>query len=185
MWTKQAYISVIATVLLLTSCAKPLLTAIDNHDRIKLDQTTLNRLTGDYEIMTIDTLRTTLPSSFMNDKTFHFENLPGKDDKVSIEIIDGNKMKMTLIDNGQVIKQKTIKFKLTDNYIEYRRNYISLFLVIINGSSSTQARIGLLTNGNITMDMSFMRMGFLGLIPFTGGSTVDYNLIYARKNGSR
>lgn len=174
----------LVTVLLLTSCAEPLLKANNSENRHKLSGTDLSNINGDYEIITVDTVGTTLTAAFMPDKLFHFENLPDTNDKISIQVVATNKIRMMLIDDGNVIRQRTIKFILTDNHIEFKRSYISPFWLLINGHTNAIVRLGLTTEGNLTMYISVVTIGFLGFIPFTGAGDTQYNLVYARKGGS-
>jgi hypothetical protein len=183
--TRIKYQLLIVTMLLLTSCAKPLLAGSTFTDRHELSAASLSEINGDYEIVTIDTARRTLTASFMPDKRYHFGNLPGQDDKISIKVISDNKIKMTLIDNGKIIRKRTIKYNLIDNCLEFNRSYISPFWVIINGYTNSIVRIGLLADGNLTMDISVLTIGFIGILPFTGAGETEYNLIYARKKENR
>jgi hypothetical protein len=126
-------------------------------------------------------METTLDESFT--KGFRFDkHRPKPGDKISLQVLDSNSVRMSLIVDGRTIRQRVIKFKLNDNYIQFKRNYVfSPVFLLINGIKNTDIRIGLLTNDNLLMDISWVTQGFLVIVPFTGERIRKYNLIYARR----
>ncbi len=107
---------------------------------------------------------------------FHSANLPDSNTSVKLEIIDKRHLKITVLQDGNIIKTKTKRGRILEGYFYLNQSAFFRFWFILNVVGFQQTRIGLLNNNNITLDTyQIGNGGFLVIIPipFGGGPDIE------------
>lgn len=159
-----------------------LLQTLSSHELSKLD--------GDYEILSTDTSYPTLARAltFTDKKVLndfnHIDQLVKNDFRLNIKSLDERHLKVTLYRQNKIVKTKTIKGKLSDNYFQFKMTKISPvspFFLILSLYKKQENRIGLTKNGELLLDSYEGGVLLLLVVPTFGGDSDVYNLIFKRK----
>jgi hypothetical protein len=152
----------------------------------------LSKLDGDYEVISTDTSYPTLARAltFTDKKRLNDFRRAGqslKDFRLNIKSLNKRHLKITVYSQNKIIKTKTIKGELSDNYFQFKMSKISpvfpLYL-ILNLYKKQKNRIGLTKGGDLLLDSYEGGVLLLIFMPTFGGDTDSYNLIFRRKNAT-
>jgi hypothetical protein len=153
----------------------------------------ISKFDGEYNILSSDTSYPTLAHALtFSDKKYlndfnHLNILAEKDVRLKIKSIDDTHLKITVYRNNKVLKTKILRGKLSDNYFQFtstKISSISPFYLILNRYRKQENRIGLLENGDLTLDSYEGGVLLLFVMPTFGGDSGSYNLIFKRRNSS-
>ena len=86
-----------------------------------------------------------------------------------MEVLDARRIKVTLLSNGQIEKEKILKGKLSQNTFEFNRRSFLVPLVLMNYYEDRKTRIAILQNGNLCLDTYTQALGNFFIFPWTGG----------------
>lgn len=155
-----------------------------------LSSNELSKLDGDYEIISTDTSYPTLARAltFTDKKVLknfnHIDQLARKDFRINVKSLDEKHLKVTLYSQNKIVKTKTLKGKVSDNYFQFKMRKISPvspFDLILSLYKKQENRIGLTKNGELLLDSYEGGVLLLFVMPTFGGDTDAYNLIFKRK----
>lgn len=155
-----------------------------------LSSNELSKLDGDYEIISTDTSYPTLARAltFTDKKVLknfnHIDELARKDFRLNIQSLDEKHLKITLYSQNKIVKTKTLKGKVSDNYFQFKMKKISPvspFYLILSLYKRQENRIGLTKNEELLLDSYEGGVLLLLVLPTFGGDTDVYNLIFKRK----
>lgn len=167
---------------LISSCVGVRLKPVTQNDSLQtLSANNLNKLNGDYEIISVDSSFRTLSHILAYYNKFNFENLPKTNDRINLLLINPSHLKVTLYKDNRVIKTKVLEGQLSQNYFLFKATHIRLFL-LLNAYAKQIGRIGLLNSGDLTVDTDDKGLVNLVVIPIFGGGAELYNLIFKRIN---
>jgi hypothetical protein len=101
---------------------------------------------------------------------------------VTIKAIDDDHISATLFADNKMIKTKTVKGRLVNNYFEFHTTQLK-FRFIINLYSQQSSRLALWKDGSLYLDNNHGGIGFLVILPIPlSGSSIDmYHLKFARR----
>lgn len=170
----------------LTSCTltKPLpLKPFSNMDSVQtIEKDGLSKLNGNYAILSVDS--ETLCSL---DEVFFYLDMPyekklATGNYVTIKAIDDNHISATIFADNKMVKTKTVKGRLVNNYFEFHTTQLK-FRFIINLYSQQSSRLALWKDGSLYLDNNHGGIGFLVILPIPlSGSSIDmYHLKFARR----
>lgn len=171
---------IIISALTLKSCVT-LEQARLGKSKVELTQGDLSRLNGDYDIRSPNNSQYLLSWVLAHSECCSKDTSGTLNDRVAIQVLTDNKIKVTVIEDYKKVKTKTLKGSLNDGYFECSVSYVSPFWLLINGYTRQKLRIGLLPDGNLVADTAHETLGLLVLVPFTGERYAKYNLEFARK----
>lgn len=155
-----------------------------------LSSNELSKLDGDYEIISTDTSYPTLARAltFTDKKVLknfnQIDELARKDFRLNIKSLDEKHLKITLYSQNKMVKTKTLKGKVSDNYFQFKMTKISPvspFYLILSLYKKQENRIGLTKNEELLLDSYEGTVLLLLVLPTFGGDTDVYNLIFKRK----
>lgn len=161
---------------LLASCATLDEPSRDN-GRTALQAENISALNGYYRRASLpDTLKT---NHHCPNNLFHSLFLmPGRylwhdtlsEDLVKMEVLDAKRIKVTLLSNGQIEKEKILKGRLSENTFEFNRRSFLVPLLLMNYYEDRKTRIALLQNGNLCLDTYTQALGSFFIFPWAGGA---------------
>ena len=165
-------IIIVVLIVLFSSCST-LKYPGNNNDRIELNSENLSTLNGIYKRSSIiDTIdekhhcpNNLFHSLFLKPGIFLWNHNSGKA-FVEIKVIDKKRIKVTLTINHKIAKENILKGKIVKNTFEFNRRSFIFPLVFMNFYEDRKTRIGLLQNGNLSIDTTIEAVGnflfFLG-----------------------
>lgn len=180
---------IICVVISLYSC-NSLKPVTQNNLLQNLSSNELSKLDGDYEIISTDTSYPTLARAltFTDKKNLlnfnHIDQLASKDFRLNLKSLDEKHLKVTLYSQNKIVKTKTLKGKVSDNYFQFKMRKISPvspFYILLSLYKKQENRIGLTKNGELLLDSYEGGVLLLLVMPTFGGDTNAYNLIFKRK----
>ena len=178
--TKMKNLILLITLVGISSCTG-LKKLPSNNTRINLTDKNLSAFNGKYEVMTIDSSYRTLDYALLVKSPYDYKNIPSKEDYISMEVISKKKIRVSSFENDQLIHSKILKGKLKNNHFVFRTRFVvPFFFLAINGLSFQKTRIGLLENGNLTMDTAGGGVALLGVFPMGGGDSKHYKHIFRK-----
>lgn len=183
---KQIYFAfplIILTITILVTSCRSLKPIVQTDSLQTLGANDLAKFNSDYEIFSVDTSFRTSEFVLAYSGKFNFENLPKGNDRINLFSTDSKHLKVTVYKDDKVVKTKIIKGRLSQNYFQFKLTHISFHLVI-NGYSTQKSRIGLLKNGDLTLDTDGGGVLLLVVFPTFGSGAELYNLVFKRKPGS-
>lgn len=189
--TKQISFSlclIILTVAIVASSCTSLKPIVQSGSLQTLTETDLSKFNGDYEIFSIDTSFRTSEFALTYSSKFDLRNLPMTNDRINLLSIDRSHLKVTVYKKDKVVKTKIIKGHVSQNYFQFKLTRISTirpFYFILNGYATQKNRIGLLKNGDLTLDTAGGGVLLLVIMPIFGTDGELYNLVFKRKPGSK
>lgn len=155
-----------------------------------LTSSELSKFDGDYEIISTDTSYPTLARALtFTDKRVlknfnHIDQLVKKEFRLNIKSLDERHLKITLYSRNKIIKTKTLKGKLSDNYFQFKMRKISPvppFYLILSLYKKQENRIGLTKSGDLLLDTYEGGVLLLVVAPTFGGDSDAYSLVFKRK----
>lgn len=180
--------TIVLMVGLLASCST-LADPTPDNGRIALNTENVSALNGIYQRGSLrDTLKT---AHHCPDNLFHSLFLmPGRyiwhdtlsEDVVKMEVLDAKRIKVTLLSNGKIEKEKILKGKLSGNTFQFNRRSFLIPLVVMNYYEDRITRIAVLQNGNLSLDTHTQALGNFFIIPWTGGSYSGQDLEFKKIN---
>lgn len=158
------------------------------------NQKNLNELNGKYTIVAKnDSLNSTnqqswIYSNFLSeiDRRVVF-NVPELDSTITyyfnLKILNEKKLRIDFLNQNQVFRSETLKYKLKNNGYLYlkNKNIQPIFIPYLVGSidiSNTRLTLG--KNENLILDSTNHRSGGIFIVIFMGGSNWDYRKEYRR-----
>jgi hypothetical protein len=178
---------ILLIIAILASSCSALKLLVHNDSLQTLTENDLSKFDGDYEIFSIDSSFRTSEFALTYSSKFDFKNLPNTNDRINLLSTDRRHLKVTVYKNDKVIKTKIIKGYLSQSYFHFKLSNISTirpFYFILNGYATQRNRIGLLKNGDLTLDSDGGAALLLVIMPIFGSGTELYNLVFKRKAGS-
>jgi len=169
-------------IILFTSCAS--LKPIDHNDKLQeLTPININILDGNYEIYPTEHSFRTLEYITTYNDFYNFIRFPQHGDYINLKAIDKTRIKVTVYHNNSIIKTRIIKGKIKQNYFDYKIRSLS-FYFLINTYGDQNNRIGVLKNGDLTIDAINAGCILLVFLPCACGGAENYNFIFKRRIGS-
>lgn len=164
---------------------KPLpLKSFSSTDSVQtIEKTALSKLDGAYEIFSAASgTSNSLGDIFFYSFLLNKKKKPAKTDFIMLRAIDDNHIKASLFLNHKLVKTKTIKGRLIDNYFEFHSTHLK-FTFIINVYSQQTNRLALWKDSALYVDNNYGGIGFLVFLPIPlSGSSVDtYHLKFNRR----
>ena len=159
---------------------------IHNSDSIQsLDKSNFSKISGDYEIVSVDSNSTRLDYAFTYKYMFDLKDLPGKNIYMNLSVIDDRRLKATLYLNDKKVKSKTIKGKINNNYFQFHSNYWGWQFIFIVYAKQTN-RIALSYESDLYLDTNAGGVAFFLIlpVPLSGSSSDTYNLKFKRRKTS-
>ena len=156
------------SALLLSSCAS-FRNAPDNANRVMLTESNLSLLNGRYERPSVQLCERSHPVAdlyvniFFNLYSYQFGRygefrLKRAGDFVELEVIDNNRILVSLINGEEVLAYRIFSGRIRRGYFEFRRNHFFLPLIIANVYRNTRFRMTLSYENNLITD--FRERGF-------------------------
>lgn len=174
-------------IVCMSSCTllRPLpLLPIEKNDIIQRKEfTDLSTLNGNYQLLSVDSSSVKLDFAFTYKSFFNFKKHPGINDYINLSAIDNRHIKASLFVNNKMVKSKTIKGWISNNYFQFSTNHFSLRYIFIIYTQQTN-RVSLLKEGHMALDNNRGGIGFLLILPIPlSGSSIDtYDLIFKKIN---
>lgn len=152
-----------------------------NPKRIILSNSNSEILNGKYLIIGLGEYTGYLNSYLLTNRNPFQKTFPDSNDFVQLKLIDKNKMKISVFQNGKKIQEEIVKGKIEENYFQFKPRFnIHLFTLILNAYNTNDTRISILKNGNLTLDSEQTSCGFLLIMPLVGSEGKKYNLEFQR-----
>jgi len=158
-----------------------------------LTSSELSKFDGDYEIISTNTSYPTLARALtFTDKSVlnnfnHIDQFAKKEFRLNIKSLDERHLKITLYSGNKIIKTKTLKGKLSDNYFQFKMTKISPippFYLILSLYKKQKNRIGLTKSGDLLLDTYEGGVLLLVVVPTFGGDSDAYSLVFKRKKSN-
>jgi len=172
------------------SCGTSLNTISNNEERIELTSENLQQFNGTYKRFSIN-------DTIINEKHYCPNNLfnsfflgvpyrywlPDNNDErdfTKIEVIDKNKIKINLTENGKLEKSKILRGKIIGNSFVFNRRTFIIPLVLLDFYSERKTRISILQNGNLSVDTLYGAYGNFFIFPWNGAGGEYYDLVFEK-----
>jgi hypothetical protein len=150
--------------------------------QIELSEKNIDLLNGEYMRASINPTEKPKGDLFWNFYTTGYSLRADSLYSVTLKVIDGNHLNVTLLKSDSVIKSKTLKGKLKNGYFEMKRRKFIVPAIFLNIFRTTKFRIGLLENNNLTTDYKQISWGTVFVvIPFHDKET-EPNFEYQKLN---
>lgn len=102
-----------------------------------------------------------------------------QNDFIKMEVINNNRIKISLIKNGIIEKSKTLKGKIAENTFEFKKRFSLIPLIFLNFSEIRKTRIELLQNGNLLVDTFYEAIANFLIFPW-GANYYGYDLEFEK-----
>lgn len=176
---------VIIPLVCITSCSS-LKPPIQSKEHIELTDKSIKVLNGTYKRSFIgdsSSLSYYNPNLF-NDFFIH-PNSNGRnnvngEDFVELLVVGKNKIKITLISNGKILKSKVQKGKIVGHTFQFNRRTFLIPLIVMNYYEERLTRVSILKTGNLNVDTSSQAIGSFIIFPWSGGGFEEYNLEFEK-----
>lgn len=147
---------------------------------VTLGPSTLHQLNGSYEVMPTPPSWPSLEWSLL--LTDHLDLRSKPDTRIEIHWLDKRHMEVKLFGGEKLIASKIRKGRLKGRYFQLKPvKKISFFWLVLNGYVSMHTRVGLLENGNLSLDTTWGGCALLVFFPIgCGGPEHDYGLEFQR-----
>ena len=148
-----------------------------NENRIPLAESNLTLLDGKYERKSLprstDSLFIDLYSTLYADLYSHhlgnkiWIQLKNDTSFLELKVINKNRIRVSYMNESDIIDSKIMKGKIKNGYFEFRRRYFIVPIVILNLFRNSKTRIGLLNDNNLIVDGRNIAFGtIMVLFPF-------------------
>lgn len=142
-----------------------------HEDRVLLDETNSQLIEGKYNINSLNNKASfNLMGLFFTGGYRMFRNLDYRHDSTSyiqFKFLDKKTLSLEYMTEDSEIKSTKIKGKWKNSYFEVKRSHVLLPFIFMNLYRNRKLRIGLLENGNLTVDFNQISLGTAMLIfPF-------------------
>ena len=174
---------------LLYSCnsLKPI---VHNNSEQTIFPNNLRAFDGEYDVLSTDSSyphlihALTFCENKHLDRYDHLENFGKRDLKVRLEAIDYRHLKVTAYSHNKVFRTRTLKGEISENYFHFTRSRLSPifpFFFVLTLGQKHKNRIGLLKNGDLTLDSYEGGILFFVVMPTFGGDNDNYNQVFKRR----
>jgi len=153
-----------------------------NSSRIKLNETNLKSLNGKYSLISVDSSYRFLDWTLFAKSPFGFENIPTSSDYVSFQVLNKKEIKVAVFENGNMIRSKSLKGKIKNDYFVFRKKRVLLFWLILNGVRIQKTRIAIHKNGDLILDNKSGGVLLLGIFPIFGSNDEHHNYLFEKIN---
>lgn len=140
----------------------------------------LHLLNGEYALMSADTSYVMLDYCMLGKQKFDFINKPGHGDRIRIEAMPKDRLKVTMLHGDEVVRQKRIKGELANGYYSFKASQL-LPMVAINIYRHQEVRLGLNTEGSLVVQLAGTTVVFIVFVPVTGGKEEKDYLVFKRR----
>lgn len=143
----------------------------------------MSKFDGDYNILSVDSNYYSLDYAFTYVSLLASKKQPTKNAYINLKAIDDKHIKAILFANDAIVKSKTIKGRLINNYFEFHTSHLK-FRFLINLYAQQSNRLTLSKEGDLYLDTNRGGIGFFIIlpIPLSGSSFDTYNLKFIRRN---
>lgn len=164
-------------VFTLSSCAalKP---ASKVKETIPLTKDNLSMLDGSYEILSTDSSKITLDAGLTFDR--YYIDRGNIKNRVILKIIDEKQILITIYDGSSTVRKKKVRGKIRNGYFECSLTRLKTFWLAFNSYGRQKNRIGILKNGDLTLDVKYKIFGFVVIFPSAFAGKENYNLVFRR-----
>jgi len=178
-------ILILLLISIVTSCATLDKNVINEHS-VSLTPENLSQLNGIYKRKSIDD--TLNIRGYDNSNLFRcFFLKPDRygwtdslqNDFVKIDVINKNRIKISLIKNGIIEKSKTLKGKIVENTFEFKKRFSLIPLVFLNFSETRKTRVEIMQNGNLLVDTFYEAIANFLIFPW-GMNYYGYDLEFKK-----
>lgn len=166
-------------LIFLVSCVS-LKAPVEQESRVALTSEQLQLLNGEYEILSDGNSHILLDYCLLGKRKFDLINRPGPTDRIRIEAISKDRLKVTMLQGQETLKQKKIKGKLVGGYYVFKSNQL-LPLIAINIYGHQEVRLGLNAERNLTVQFAGTTVVFIVVVPVTGGKNEEDHLVFKRR----
>ena len=146
---------------LFVSCASLRKTELSG-DEIELTNDNIKLLNGTYNRYSEDTTWCALVHNDLGDNLYLISH---KGDRVNISVHNNRSIRVTLLNESDTIKSKVFRGKIEYGYFNFRRRVKVIPVILGNVFWNGKTRIGLLNNGNITVDSRKVLFGHILFFP--------------------
>ena len=169
--------------LTLTSCITLQRPNLDKQ-KVELTKNNFDQLNGDYDLKSKDNSNYRLPFALIYNHCCGYDTIIDQGDRVSLQVLTKNRIRITIVDDNEIVKTKILKGDIKDGYFEYNSIHLSSFWVLLNAYTRKKMRIGLLPDGSLVVDVARVSWGLLVLMPITGYRDRASNIEFSKKNDS-
>ncbi|RZJ67165.1 MAG: hypothetical protein EOO50_06485 [Flavobacterium sp.] len=134
--------------------------ATNNPDDVALHSTNLTALNGSFKRFS------TVGESDLFWDFFVTGYNKNQNDRVKLTVIDDRHIRVALISDGNLLREKILKGKIEGGYFVFNRRTIVYPLLLANLYKDSKIRVGILKNGNLTTDSKSLRYGTIIIFPF-------------------
>lgn len=164
--------------ILLTSCLN--LRPISSNEK-RIQTITTKQLDGVFQNIAIDSSFRSLEWVFMQSDDLTRSDFAEL--KIELKSIDENQLEVKSIGDNKIIKTKIINGEFKNGYfVLKRRMKFDPKYILLNGYVESKTRIGLLNNGNLTVDTENGACALLVVIPVFCTDTEHYGLEFYKVN---
>lgn len=153
---------------------------VEQEGRIALTSDQLHLLNGEYEILSDGNSHIMLDYCLLGKQKFDLINRPGLTDRIRIEAISKDRLKVTMLHGQEAAKHKKIKGKLVGGYYVFKTNQL-LPLIAINIYGHQEVRLGLNAERSLTVQFAGTTVVFVVVVPVTGGKNEEDHLVFKRR----
>ncbi|NOS92107.1 MAG: hypothetical protein HOP30_09310 [Cyclobacteriaceae bacterium] len=151
--------------------------------KIELTKNNLDQLNGDYDLKSKDNSNYRLPFVLIYYHCCGYDTIIDQGDRVSLQVLTNNRIRITIVDDNEIVRTKILKGEIKDGYFEYNSIHLSSFWVLLNAYTRKKMRIGLLPDGSLVVDVARVSWGLLVLMPITGYSEKASDIEFSKKDG--
>jgi hypothetical protein len=146
---------------LFTACAT-LPKAHLSTDEVELTKDNINALNGTYYRASEDT---TWSASVRNDLSRNFYLISRKGDRLSLSVLNTSRIRVTLLNQADTVKSRVFRGKIEQGHFKFRRSVKVVPIILANHFWNGKTRIGLLSNGSLTVDSKRIFFGHVMIFP--------------------
>ncbi|MCZ4320380.1 hypothetical protein O4H26_15425 [Aequorivita viscosa] len=171
---------------ILTSCST--LKKIKPNENLNIsDSNQLELINGDYSIKRDSTcLGLSLDGAFEFKTEFNCINKADSTHFMRLTTLSEKKIRAELYHGNELLEEKILKGKLRKNYFVLNASLkFPIFYGVFNVYRSRKTRIGILPNGNLTLDNDTGGCGMLVIFPLMCAGNDSYGIEYKRLKASR
>lgn len=173
------YVLLLTFLISLLGCVS-LKSPLTREDRIPLISNQLHILNGEYELLSVDSSHIMLDYCVLGRQRFDLVNRPGATDRIRIETLPNDRLKVELLHGEEVRKVRKIKGKLVDGFYVFKSSQL-LPLIAVNVYGHQEVRLGLDTAQSLTVQLAGTTVVFIVFVPVTGGKQEEDYLVFRRK----
>jgi hypothetical protein len=169
----------------LISCGAPSLRkAFASSQQVKLDDSTLLNLNGNYSVSSVIDSYHTLDQLFLF-RSRKFKPTLDTNNHVVLKAQDSHHIRVTLYNRDSLLQTRILTGKISGGYFEYKSKSFIHVWIILNARGFINGRLGLLNNGDLITNSMYKGILFLFFVPVNGGDEQFPDLVFKRESWKR